>query len=520
MIKKISTVALAALICLPTLASAGAGGSAERVTDLERQMAEMNKAFNAQMQAMKNEIDALKAKNAEMGKEVASTSDAVKKGFDAAEWTKKVSLGGEVTFRGYNIQNVWDFNDNSDSDNRDLFRLKGSLWADFNATDDVTVRIKATNQNWGEGVTYDQSNPLATDNAMDNNSNKLFLDNAYVNVKNLLGLPVEGTFGRQNVIYGSGFVVLDGQSQFASTSIYFDGVKLRWNITDNLMLDGLYLKDQENNPRNNYNPTTTATTGGHGDDITLSGFYLTNKKCAITGMQQELYALNRNDEWMNKNIWMYGARLSDKLANGIDYSAEGAIQKGKAALNKDQDAWGAKLEAGYTFKDTACKPRVYAQYAFMSGDDAGTQDSEQWDVFYGGWPQWGDLLAWKYLNLGAGNNLSKVYNYSAYSNVIGEAIYSNLQIATVGTSANLTEKLTANLSYSKLNFDETYNALGAVDDDFGDYYQANLKYQYNKYLSFSLYGGLLEPGKAFTENPSGAMNDNATELYWETQFKF
>ncbi|MBU4119029.1 MAG: alginate export family protein [Proteobacteria bacterium] len=512
MIKKISTVALAALICLPTLASAGAGSSAERVTDLEKQMAEMNKAFNAQMQAMKNEIDALKAKNAEMGKEVASTSDAVKKGFDAAEWTKKVSLGGEITIRGYNIQNVWDFNDNGDGDNRDLFRTKGSLWADFTPTDDVTVRIKATNQNWGEGaslvsVVTPSGGSTTIDSALDNNSNKLFLDNAYINVKNLLGLPVEGTFGRQNVVYGSGFVMLDGQSQFASTSIYFDGVKLRWNITDNLMLDGLYLQDQENNVANSVN-------GNAGDDITLSGFYLTNKKCAITGMQQELYALNRHDEAKKKDIWMYGARLSDKLANGIDYSAEGAIQTGDANATQDQDSYGVKLDAGYTFKDTACKPRVYAGYTYLSGDDGdGNGDFERWDVFYGGWPQWGDLLAWKYLHL-AGGNTSMVADpaFGQNASTVGEAIYGNMEMVTLGASANLTEKLTANLSYSTISLNKT---AANVDDDFGDYYQANLKYQYNKYLSFSLYGALLDPGKAF-----GTNDDNATELYWETQFKF
>lgn len=519
MIKKISTVALATLICLPTLASAGAGSSSDRVADLEKQMADMNKAFTAQMQAMKDEIAALKTKNAEMGKEVASTSDAVKKGVDAAEWTKKVTVGGQVTFRGYNLQNVWDFNDNTDTDNRDLFRTKGSLWGEFKPTEDVTARIQLTDQTWGEGVTYDQSAfPGQTDTSMDNNSNKVFLDNAYINVKNLLNLPVEGTFGRQNMIYGSGFVILDGQSQFASTSIYFDGVKLRWNITDQIMLDGFYMKDQENNAGNNYNHATLSSTGGHGDDITLSGFYLTNKKCPITGMQQEFYALNRTDEWIGKNIWMYGIRLSDKLANGIDYSLEGAIQKGDANFTQDQDSWGCKLDAGYTFNALAWKPRVYLGYVFMSGDDASSAgDSEKWDVFYGGWPQWGDLLAWKYLNLNAANNLSKAYNYNANGNVIGEAVYSNLQIATIGASINPMDKLTLGVSYSKLTFDQT---TAGVDDDFGDYYQATAKYQYTKNLSFSLYGGMIDPGKAFTDNPSGAMNDKATEAYWEAEFKF
>ncbi|MBW6520031.1 MAG: alginate export family protein [Desulfoarculaceae bacterium] len=508
MLKKISAVALAGLIGLPVLAGAGT----DRVADLEKQMTEMTRMFNAQMEAMKAEISTLKTQNVEISKEIADNSEAAKKDSAALEWTRKIAMGGEVTFRGYNLQNVWDFDDTKDGDNRDLFRLKGSLWTTYQATDDVTAKIQLTNQTWGEGVTYDQSalrDP--NDSAMDNNSNKVFLDNAYIHVKNLLELPVEATFGRQNVIYGSGFVLLDGQSQFASTSIYFDGVKLRWNISDQLMLDGLYMKDQENNVSNGVN-------NGAGDDITLSGFYFTNKKCPITGMQQELYALNRKDELLGKDIWMYGARLSDKMANGFDYSLEGAIQTGDATRDLDQDAYGLKLDAGYTFKDLTWTPRPYVNYSYLSGDgDAGDGDNKQWDVFYGGWPQWGDLLAWKFLNLKVNstanvNNVKSVYDsFDDYSNVVGEAIYSNLQMITLGTSARIMPKLSANISYSLLSFNETD---AGVDDDFGDYYQASLTYQYTKELSFSLYAAMIDPGKAFTDN------DNATEVYWETKYKF
>ena len=513
MLKKISTVALAGLISLPGIAFAGAGGP-DRVTELERQMAEMTKMFNAQMETMRTEISTLKSQNVELGKEMSVNSEAVKKDGVALDWAKKVRMGGELTFRGYNLQNVWDFNDKSDGDRRDLFRTKGSLWGTFKATDDVTFKVQLTDQTWGEGVTYNQSSLSATDSAMDNASNKVFLDNAYVHVNHLLDLPVEGTFGRQNVIYGSGFVVLDGQSQFASTSIYFDGVKLRWNITDQMMLDGLYLKDQENNVSNG----VVNSTGGTGDDITLSGFYFTNKKCPITGMQQELYALNRNDEAIGKDIWMYGVRLSDKLANGFDYSLEGAFQTGKATRTQDQEAFGTKLDAGYTFKDVAWTPRPYVNYTYLSGDgDPNDNKNKQWDVFYGGWPQWGDLLAWKFLNLKSSpttnaNNLKSVYSsFDNYSTTVGEAIYSNLQMMTFGTSANITPKFSANLSYSLLSFNETNPG---VDDDFGNYYQATLKYQYNKELSFSIYAAMIDPGKAFTTN------DKATEVYWETQYKF
>lgn len=478
-----------------------AGGDSDRVTDLEKQMQEMTQMFNAKMQAMQEEIAALKSKKAEAPMEMGAAPAAAES--SAADWAKKVSLSGQVRFRGYNLQNVWDFNDATDGDNWDVFRLKGSLKATVKATDDITAVVQLTDQTYGEGVGL----PANADKLVtapgegDNRDNKIFLDNAYIEARNMLNLPVDMTFGRQNLIYGSGFVILDGQSQFASTSIYFDGVKLRWHITDKMYLDGLYMKDQEGNRDN-----------ASDDDITLSGAYFTANSCPVVG-KSELYVLNRNDQNMRKNIWMFGGRLSNKLDNGIDYSLEAALQRGDAMENVDQKAWGTKVDAGYTFKNVVMAPRIFAGYAFMSGDDPNTDDNEGWDVFYGGWPQFGDLLAWKYVNVGPGNSLAAVYDYNKLSSTGGEAVYSNLQIMTIGANANLMKNLSGKLSYSNLKFDETY---AGVDDDFGDYYQATLKYQYNKQLSFSLYGALLSPGDAFTDPAT----DNATEVYWETDFKF
>lgn len=511
MLKKISIVALAGLISLPGLAMATEGN---QVADLEKQMVEMNKMFNAKMQAMQDEIAALKAKDAATPATAgAATTPA------PGDWANKISLGGQVRFRGYNIQNVWDFNDDTDSDNRDLFRLKGSLKATVKATDDVTAVVQVTNQNWGEGSSYNAAAPQAGDSAMDNNSSKVFLDNAYIEARNLFDLPVDMTFGRMNLFYGSGFVIGDGQSQFTSGSVYFDGVKLRFHLTDKMTLDGLYMKDQENNTQNDVIPGTDPliTTGGHGDDITLAGAYFTATGCPIVG-QTELYILNRNDEGNYKNIWMFGGRVANKMDNGIDYSLEAALQKGDAGNGmtgdvQDQDAWATKLEAGYTFKNVSMTPRLHAGYAFMSGDDQDTDgDYEGWDGYYGGFPQFGDLLAWTYASF-SGSISQADPSFGAQSTVFGEDVYSNLQIMTIGASANLMQKLSGSFSYSNLTFDE---AKFGLDDDLGDYYQATLKYQYNKQLSFMLYGALLAPGDAFDE----LHNDNATEVYWETDFKF
>ena len=178
-----------------------------------------------------------------------------------------VKFGGQIRFRGYTMDNWFDFSDNGNpisgyDDEWDMFRLKASLWTSVDVGDNITGYVKLTDQNYGENV--------ATDFFDDNTTNHVFIDNAYIDAKNVLG-PISLKIGRQDLIYGTGFVILDGQSQFASTSIYFDGVKASWDITDAAELDVFYMKDQENDRAE-----------GAEDDITLSGLYLT-AKCPLSG---------------------------------------------------------------------------------------------------------------------------------------------------------------------------------------------------------------------------------------------
>ncbi len=420
-----------------------------------------------------------------------------------------LEVGGRVRLRGYELQNIWDFNSDNDSDRWSVFRSYTSLYTKAKVSDDITGFVNFANQHWGNGV--------GTGENMDSD---VFVDNAWIEVNNLFNQPVTFKAGRQNLMYGSGFVLFDGQSQTGSTSIYFDGVKLGLKLGENALLEGLYFKDQENNRSN-----------ANSDDITLAGAYLT-ATCPIMGNKQELYLLNRRDENLvvnsvnaTKDIWMAGLRISDILDVGaekefsLNYSAEIAYQFGQfAEFNHtlediDQESLGYKLDAGLKFKNVPLTPRLFANYTFMEGDDPDTDEQERWDVFYGGWPQFGDLLAFKYLNVPP-NNASIGYYDAAYnegSTVIGEAVYSNLQIGTIGIGCNLTAAFYADVSYSLLTVDQPDSGR---DDDFGDYYQINLKYAYSPNLSFAIYSGLIDPGKAFL------YDDNAYEFFWETQLRF
>lgn len=409
--------------------------------------------------------------------------------------TPEIDLGGHVRFRGYSMENFWTFDSQDDTDNWSVFRLRTQLKAGTELGDNVSGFIRLTNQNYSEGVTYDD------EWEKDNESNKIFVDNAYIDINNLFRLPLSLRLGRQDLMYGTGFVLFDGQSQYASTSIYFDGIKLTWDITDQTKLDLLYMKDQENERAD-----------GFDDDITLSGGYLT-AHCPIIGGQQEAYILNRSDEDFGKDIWMYGLRLSDRFDCGLDYSGEIAYQGGEfnEGTDTDQDALGYKLETGYTF-DIAVNPRFFLGYTSLSGDEPDTSDSEAWDVFYGGWPQFGDLLAWSFVNIPPNVAAAPVTGAQGIESVTGEANYTNLQMPKIGLSCKL-NKWFAQISYTMLKIDEVQTP--GADDDFGDYYQMRAKYQYSKYLSFAGYAAMIEPGDAFAADANSSY-----ETFWETRIDF
>jgi len=423
--------------------------------------------------------------------------------FGAADnWSDKLELGGSTQMRWYKLNNMWDCNDDNDNDNWDDFRLHTRITAKATISDDVSGFIKLGNQTWGNGIT--------PGNDQDNLGNKVFVENSYLTVKDFFGSNFTFQVGRMDLMYGSGFVLFDGNSQFGSTSLYFDGVKLTMPLGGKSTLDALYFMDEENN-RSNEPPGGTG-----GDDITLGGLYLT-AHCPVMGTEkgaQEIYTLNRRDELKNKDIWMAGLRLSDQFEMGFDYSGEVAYQMGdfNEKENIDQEALGYKLDAGYTFTEAMMAPRLFCGYMFMEGDDPDTDEKERWDVFYGGWPQFGDLLAWKYLNLGPGNNISDFDpTYNEGSSTGAEAVYSNISMASAGIGANLTAQWNAKFTYGLLTVDEP---VAGADDDFGDYYQLQTTYGYNKNLSFSIYSAIIDPGDAFKNS------DKPYEVYLETKLKF
>jgi len=414
---------------------------------------------------------------------------------------RDLAFGGDVRLRGYDLENQFDSDDCAEGDHYRAMRLRTRIWATVALEHDVTGEIRLANQNWGEGVTYPPGD--AGDRwEVDNKSNKIFVDTAWLEAGRLLGLPVALRLGRQALMYGSGFVLFDGQSQFASTSVYLDGARLRVTPGEAWTGDLFWVKDQEN-----------ARDEAAHDDLTLSGAYLTHRSAWAEGTE-EAYVLRREDQLLGKDVWLFGARAAHTYTWGLDYSLEGGLQRGDATRELSHEAWGVKTEAGFRPDGLPWAPRLFGGWVGLSGDDPATADvNERWDVFYGGWPQYGDLMVWTFVNVGPGNNIAGYDpGYADLSSVPGEAVYANFLMPFAGLELRPHASLDVRLSWAPVR---VHRPAAGVSDDFGDYWQASAKLRYSRQLSFGLYAGLIQPGAAF-----GPGADPQREFYWEAELRF
>lgn len=213
----------------------------------------------------------------------------------------------------------------------------------------------------------------------------------YIEANDMFGFPVRLRVGRQELAFGSQWLVGPRDFAFFFTGLSFDAVRLTYTLEDWFTVDAWWSKLAEN-------------LGDWGDaDVDFYGVYGT-----FTGLQEEgltldaYWMLVRDDipiedvqgsaavEWL-ESVWgvdqydetqlhTVGVRAAAKRW-GFDVDAEVAYQFGEAnsigatfrpfAYGDDNatfDNWGLKLDVGYSF-DVKFKPRVFAGFRWYDGED-------------------------------------------------------------------------------------------------------------------------------------------------------
>lgn len=263
-------------------------------------------------------------------------------------------------------------------------RTRLNFKADF--TDNVSAFIQLESIDiWGEDF---RSNYVTGADMRASSVDDLEVYEAYIDVCEMFGTPLCLRIGRQEMLFGSGWLVGTNPDSDPFTSLSFDAVRLTYSGSS-FIVDGWWSKLAENSPME------------EDGDVDFYGIYLS---CiALEGIEFDAYwlyvrdarsvkgtslglaseALERLfgvDQYGVTELHTVGLRLGGSHM-GLDWDVNVAYQFGDADAvgvqfagltfgddSADFDSWGVDVELGYTF-DIKSQLRLYIGAEYYEGED-------------------------------------------------------------------------------------------------------------------------------------------------------
>lgn len=295
------------------------------------------------------------------------------------EWIDKISINGQIRFRGEYRNPVGYGGTAAENDDDDMYLLRTRLNIDVKVKENIKVFAQPQD-----------SRTFGEEASVSSNEKNLDMHQSYVEISDLFKLwgPVSLKIGRQELKYGDGRLI--SPSDWNNVGRAWDAIKLSHEHHD-LKADIFTSVIKENTDAN--------------DDYDFSGMYLT-----YTGYKDYVfdgYLLWRHygtEDFTGEdgvkgrlNDYTYGVRFNGKRV-GFDYSGEFAYQTGDYAEDNVK-AFAFAAVIGYTFAEVKYSPRFAFEYDYATGDKDPTDgDRETFDPifpFAHAYQGYADVFAWK-----------------------------------------------------------------------------------------------------------------------------
>ena len=432
----------------------------------------------------------------------------IQKSKNPCPWFK---WGADLRIRDEWLNDTLTFDDDAKGHDRNRLRYRPRWWGTVMPTDWLEFNGRIC---W-EGR-Y-QSRPTSL---VDESWNDALWDQFNFRLKDVGKTGLSATIGRQDIILGDGWLVLDGTPLDGSRTLYFDAYRVTYEARPiQTTFDAIYIdnkafpEDAWIDPLNSVGRPVIEQ-NEHGfifwtankslPKTEIDGYYIykDNQKVLDEATAPYLATMKKGDDGY---INTFGARVAGEVFDHWGYRAEGAHEWGERN-ERTMSAFGFNSQLAYMFKDPM-KNELRMQYEFLSGDDPKSRTNEAFDPLWGRWPQWSELWA----------------DHDAVEARPGEN--TNLHRLAWGWTVRPTAKMEFLLDYHLLWADE--DTLGATkagqkagfspDDKFrGQLLTALLKYKFTAHLSGHLLGEFFFPGDFY----AGPMGDTAEFLRAELVFSY
>lgn len=302
----------------------------------------------------------------------------------------------------------------------EYLRVRTRVWGCFDINEDTQLMLRLGNR------IHEVSSSLADPNNVYDGSetsnwafpDEVYIDNLYLDMKNVMDSDWSLRLGRQDVMLGNGMVVLEGTPYDQGRSIYFDGAVATYKTEcDTVKLLALYneykdravfVNDQERRlRRGDIGVLGAYWTHRINDSMNTDLYYIfadiTDDATDLgesgeTGAAQRMHGPDEN-----VNLHIVGARLFGNPSAAMSYSLEAAQQMGRAEMaDNDAHLEGQMLDARVTMKaseGTKMSPSLLLQYTYFSGDNPDTADDiEGWHPAFAEYPIFREELTAIYNN--------------------------------------------------------------------------------------------------------------------------
>ncbi|HWQ57301.1 MAG TPA: alginate export family protein [Bryobacteraceae bacterium] len=298
---------------------------------------------------------------------------------------RTIQWGFEQRVRTENWDNIMDCND-ATPDLRNQIRYRTRLWSNIPLSHDIDFYV-------GLDQETNQIVRVRAPWRMD----EVIFENAYIDFKRLFTNGLSLRVGRQNLIRGEGFLLLEGNPYDGSRSIYFNAANLAYSWKKSkLEFIGI------SNPKSDrYLPrfNDRARTLIERDEQAL-GFYYTDKNSTRTSLESYYFykkevhdsRLPTNPQFQpDRHVHTAGGRAVHAVTSNLSLTGELALQWGAQHPSTSIAGWGGYAYAKRQFAGST-KPYVQAGWWGFSGDDPNTKDRvEGWDPLFSRWPKWSEL---------------------------------------------------------------------------------------------------------------------------------
>jgi len=311
-----------------------------------------------------------------------------------------VDWGFRERVRNTYMNNNQDFNEDSD-DEYDFFRIRTNVWGSYSFSK-FTAKLQLTNEFRSYTVLPEAKEGNFT-------FDEIIIDNLFVNWNSGGENPFSVTVGRQNLIYGEGFILLEGAPWDGSRAIYHDAVKLSLKRGPTT-IDLLGISNTRKEKRlpvvqfgNLQNKPEGLPKDEDGDQWMNDGLEQALGLYAVhncqTGARYDVYyflKMTDPDPWIDfgapedkLTLNTIGGRAVYPFSSSLNLTTEWAYQIGSQGDFK-QNSYGGYAYLSYLLNPEN-KAKLTGGFNLLSGDDPDTQDNEGWNPLFSRWPKWSEL---------------------------------------------------------------------------------------------------------------------------------